>query len=121
MKKLLIAFLLISSICSAAVTGPFPMAPGVVPPAAVAKVSEVWGTIFPSGNLSVVVTRFASTGAYAAGVSMDQVTAGTMNYQDFLAYIVVPLAAETITSVDQGVENWLIREGGPLQGWTKIP
>ena len=127
MKKLLIAFLPVSSLCSAAIAGPFPIGIGVDPlPHTVARVNRIDITFFPQFALNVSVEQFVSLEMYAANQpfnagGMGGVYMGSMSAADFATYVTGPMKAGTISNVAAGCEAWLARVGGPLAGWTVIP
>jgi len=122
MKRLvLLAFLLVSSLASAAVIGPYPVGPGVPPLAsAVARISRVSIEFFPAFSCSVFVDQFVSPEAYAANAPVGPYSAhmGQVGVEEFKAYVLDPIAAGTIKTYEEGLENWIIAT--KLPGWTKL-
>lgn len=121
MKNLIVLFLLTSSLCFAAITGPFPVGPGVPPlSGAVAVISRIDVILYPVPYVTVTLERFVSKEAFEAGISAGLVSMGDMTSEDFKNYVLEPIKKGEIKTYEEGVEKWLIREGGPLPGWQII-
>ncbi len=126
MKKLLIfAFLLVSLSASAAITGPYPVGPGVPPlEHAVARVARIQINLFP-WSCPVEVEQFVSIEAYASGTGqpinqgMGGQYLGEMTFAEFQTYVLTPLSTGAIHDYQTGFEDWIIAT--KLPGWTRIP
>lgn len=118
MKRLLLALLLVSSACLAAITGPYPVGPGAAPlPSAVAVITRLDVVLQPTVYCIVTVAQFVSAKAMAAGVAAGQ-SSLDMDAADFQAYVLDPIVAGTNKDYQTGVESWLIAK--KLPGWTKL-
>ena len=115
MKRLLIlCMILASSACSAAITGPYPVGPGVPPLInAVAKISGIDVILFPQPKLIINVSQYVSPEAYAAGIAVG-IMSFDISFVDLSAYGLDTLIVQVVSAV----ENWLIAK--ILPGWTKL-
>ena len=119
MKRIsLLLLLLVASVVSAAITGPYSVGPGAPPlTAAVARVSRVDMIFFPTPYAIVQVEQYVSETAMTEGVQAGA-TSFDIPAAELKEYVTDPLAAGTIHDLQTGVENWLLAK--KLPGWTKL-
>ena len=119
MKRFLVVLMLLCAVSvNAAITGPFPVGPGADPlPAAVAAIVRFDVVLSPAPYVIVTVAQFVSSTAYAAGVSVGQVS-WDMSAADFQTYVLGPVFSGVLKTYQSGIEDWLIAV--KLPGWSKL-